>query len=62
MAREGLREKKERDAEYEKKMRRLVGMVQGEEGKEGKEYEREKRMRKQARGRGEASRGGGREC
>lgn len=52
MAREGLRDKKERDAEYERKMRRLVGMVQGEEGREGKEYERERRMRKAARGRG----------
>jgi len=52
VAREGLREKKERDGEYERKMRRLVGMVQGEEGREGKEYERERRMRKMARGKG----------
>jgi len=52
VAREGLREKRERDEEYERKMRRLVGMVQGEEGREGKEYERERRMRKAARGRG----------
>ena len=54
MAREQLKEKKERDGEYERKMRRLVGMVQGEEGREGKEYERVKRMRKAGakRGRG----------
>ena len=46
MAREGLREKRERDEAYEKKMRRVVSMVQGEEGHEAKEYERTKRMRK----------------
>lgn len=52
MAREGLREKKERDGEYEKKMRRIVGMVQGEEGREAKDYERVKRMRKEGKGKG----------
>lgn len=49
MAREGLREKRERDEAYEKKMRRVVSMVQGEEGHEAKEYEREKRLRKNAK-------------
>lgn len=46
IAREGLREKKEKDAAYEKKYKRLVAEIQGEEGKEAKEYEREKRKRK----------------
>ncbi len=46
MARERLREKKERDSEYEKKYRRLVAEIQGEEGREAKAYERERRMRK----------------
>jgi len=46
VAREQLREKKERDAEYERKYRRLVAEIQGEEGHESKVYEREKRMRK----------------
>ena len=46
VAREGLREKKEKDAAYEKKFKRLVAEIQGEEGKETKEYEREKRKRK----------------
>ena len=46
MAREGLREKRERDEAYKRKMNRIVSMVQGEEGHEAKEYEREKRMRK----------------
>lgn len=46
IAREQLREKRERDAEYEKKYRRLVAEIQGEEGHESKVYEREKRMRK----------------
>jgi len=45
-AREQLREKKERDVEYEKKYRRLVAEIQGEEGHASKEYEREKRLRK----------------
>ncbi|KAL8985821.1 MAG: hypothetical protein Q9177_004329 [Variospora cf. flavescens] len=46
IARESLREKKERDTQYEKKFKRLVAEIQGEEGKEAKNYEREKRMRK----------------
>ena len=46
IARESLREKKERDSAYEKKYKRLVAEIQGEEGRESKSYEREKRMRK----------------
>ena len=46
IARESLREKKERDLAYEKKYKRLVAEIQGEEGREAKNYEREKRMRK----------------
>ncbi|KAL8900236.1 MAG: hypothetical protein Q9207_005788 [Kuettlingeria erythrocarpa] len=46
VARESLREKKEKDAQYEKKFKRLVAEIQGEEGKEAKSYDREKRMRK----------------
>ncbi|EFR01912.1 nucleolar complex protein 14 [Nannizzia gypsea CBS 118893] len=49
IARESLREKKERDAEYEKKYRRLVAEIQGEEGREAKLYEKEKKARKQSR-------------
>lgn len=49
MAREALREKKERDGAYERRFKRLVAEIQGEEGREKKGYEREKRMR---RGRG----------
>lgn len=46
IARESLKEKKERDSAYEKKYKRLIAEVQGEEGRESKNYEREKRMRK----------------
>lgn len=46
IARESLKEKKERDSAYEKKYKRLVADIQGEEGRESKNYEREKRMRK----------------
>ncbi|KAI4716485.1 Nop14-like protein [Aureobasidium sp. EXF-10727] len=49
IAREQLRDKKERDAEYEKKYKRLIAEIQGEEGHEAKQYEREKRMRKSKR-------------
>ncbi|KAA6416325.1 MAG: Nop14-like family [Lasallia pustulata] len=49
IARESLRDKKEKDAEYEKKYKRLVAEIQGEEGHEAKAYEREKRMRKAKR-------------
>ncbi|RAL07456.1 snoRNA-binding rRNA-processing protein NOP14 [Aspergillus homomorphus CBS 101889] len=45
IAREKLREKKERDAEYERKYKRLVAEVQNEEGREANAYERVKRMR-----------------
>ncbi|KAG9236496.1 nucleolar protein 14 [Amylocarpus encephaloides] len=48
-ARESLREKRERDAAYEKKYKRLVAEIQGEEGKEQKAYEREKEWRKKGR-------------
>lgn len=49
IARESLREKKERDAAYEKKYKRLVAEIQGEEGREAKAYEREKEWRKKGR-------------
>ncbi|KAE8441353.1 hypothetical protein EG329_005502 [Mollisiaceae sp. DMI_Dod_QoI] len=49
MAIQSLREKKERDAAYEKKYKRLVAEIQGEEGKEAKAYEREKEWRKKGR-------------
>lgn len=52
IARENLREKKERDAQYERKYKRLVAEIQGEEGREANAYEREKRMRK-GKGKGE---------
>lgn len=45
IARESLRDKKERDAAYEKKYKRLIAEIQGEEGKEAKAYEREKQAR-----------------
>ena len=46
VARETLREKKEKDAAYEQKFQKLIAQIQGEEGKEANEYEREKRKRK----------------
>ncbi|KAJ4382923.1 nucleolar complex protein 14 [Didymella sp. IMI 355093] len=46
IAREKLREKKEKDAAYEAKYRKLVAEIQGEEGYEKNVYEREKRKRK----------------
>jgi nucleolar protein 14 len=45
IAREKLRDKKEKDAEYEKKYKRLVAEIQNEEGREANAYEREKRKR-----------------
>lgn len=42
VARENLREKRDRDTEYEKKYRRIVAEIQGEEGREAKAYEKEK--------------------
>lgn len=49
MAREKLRLKKEKDAAYEKKYKRLVSEIQGEEGHESKLYEKEKAARKRAK-------------
>ncbi|KAI9802241.1 MAG: hypothetical protein M1825_002962 [Sarcosagium campestre] len=49
IARVSLKEKKEKDYEYEKKYKRLVAEIQGEEGREAKNYEREKRLRKSKR-------------
>lgn len=46
MAREQLREKKAKDEAYDKKFKRLVAEIQGEEGREAKDYEREKAKRK----------------
>ncbi|KAJ5932674.1 hypothetical protein N7516_007163 [Penicillium verrucosum] len=40
VAREQLREKKERDSEYEKKYKRLVADIQSQEGRAANEYER----------------------
>ncbi|KAI1501773.1 nucleolar protein 14 [Biscogniauxia marginata] len=48
MAREKLKMKKQKDATYEKKFKRLVAEIQGEEGREANSYEREKQMRKRA--------------
>lgn len=49
LASSSLREKKERDAAYERKQKRLLAEIQGEEGHEKKEYEREKAWRKKGR-------------
>lgn len=49
IAREKLREKKEKDRAYEEKHRRLIAEIQGEEGREKNEYEKEKRNRKRNR-------------
>ncbi|KAF1992081.1 Nop14-like protein [Aulographum hederae CBS 113979] len=46
MARENLREKRERDKAYEERQRKLIAEIQGEEGHEGKEYEKERRKRR----------------
>ncbi|KAL9112012.1 MAG: hypothetical protein Q9227_003632 [Pyrenula ochraceoflavens] len=46
IARESLREKKEKDAAYEQKFKKLVAQIQGEEGQAANEYAREKRKRK----------------
>jgi len=46
VAREQLREKKAKDEAYEKKFKRLVADIQGEEGREAKDYEKEKAKRK----------------
>ncbi|OWP01996.1 hypothetical protein B2J93_4622 [Marssonina coronariae] len=49
LASSSLREKKERDAAYEKKQRRLLAEIQGEEGHEKKQYEREREWRKKSK-------------
>jgi nucleolar protein 14 len=49
IARESLREKKERDSAYEKKYKRLVAEIQGEEGMEANAYERERQRRKKVK-------------
>ncbi|KAJ8070472.1 hypothetical protein OCU04_000846 [Sclerotinia nivalis] len=49
IARESLRQKKEKDAAHDKKMKRLIAEIQGEEGKEAKAYEREKEWRKKGK-------------
>ncbi|XMA14227.1 hypothetical protein WAI453_007018 [Rhynchosporium graminicola] len=49
LASSSLKEKKERDQAYEKKQKRLLAEIQGEEGHEKKEYEREKAWRKKAK-------------
>lgn len=46
IARESLREKKEKDSAYEKKYKKLIASIQSEEGRESNAYEREKRARK----------------
>ncbi|KAI3391017.1 hypothetical protein diail_8112 [Diaporthe ilicicola] len=51
LAREKLRLKKEKDAAYEKKYKRLVAEIQGEEGHAANEYERERQKRKQSKSR-----------
>ncbi|KAK8090037.1 nop14-like family protein [Apiospora hydei] len=48
MAREKLRVKKAKDEAYEKKYKRLVAEIQGEEGRESNAYAREKEARKKA--------------
>jgi nucleolar protein 14 len=46
LAREKLREKKEKDRAYEEKYRKIVAEIQGEEGREKNAYERVRRLRK----------------
>jgi nucleolar protein 14 len=46
IARETLKEKKEKDKAYETKYRRLVAEIQGEEGREKNAYDRAKKARK----------------
>ncbi|KAF2468235.1 Nop14-like protein [Lindgomyces ingoldianus] len=49
IAREKLREKKEKDRAYAEKYRKLVASIQEEEGREKNDYERERRKRKMGR-------------
>lgn len=51
LARERLRVKKEKDEAYEKKYKRLVSEIQGEEGHAAKEYDREKAARQRSKNR-----------
>jgi nucleolar protein 14 len=44
-----LRDKRERDEAYEKNQKRLIAMIQGEEGREQKAYAREKEWRKKGK-------------
>jgi nucleolar protein 14 len=49
LARQQLREKRERDQAYEEKYRKLVSEIQGEEGRESNAYERERQARRRSR-------------
>jgi nucleolar protein 14 len=49
LAREKLKEKKEKDRAYEEKYRKIVAEIQGEEGRERNAYEREKKLRRRKR-------------
>ncbi|KAG9244464.1 nucleolar protein 14 [Calycina marina] len=49
IATENLRQKREKDAAYDKKYKRLIAEIQGEEGHEAKAYEREKEWRKKGK-------------
>ncbi|KAH8603096.1 nucleolar protein 14 [Bisporella sp. PMI_857] len=49
IAAESLKQKRERDAAYDKKYKRLIAEIQGEEGREAKAYEREKEWRKKGK-------------
>jgi nucleolar protein 14 len=49
VAREALKQKKAKDEAYEKKYKRLIAEIQGEEGRESKAYEREKEWRKKGK-------------
>jgi nucleolar protein 14 len=46
IAREKLREKKDKDKKYEEKERRIIAEIQGEAGRDKNDYEREKKKRK----------------
>ena len=52
MARESLKQKKEKDRAYEDKYKKLVASIQSEEGRERNEYERVKRGRKEMKRKG----------
>jgi len=44
-----LKDKRERDEKYEKGQKRLLAMIQGEEGAEKKAYDREREWRKKGK-------------